>query len=111
MLTDEQKHEARNLSAKICGVRLLIAEYEAKKKELSDQLALLLLSNGEEKWADDRFTVSISQKKRETLDKHLLVANGVDTDVIQRSTKVTAWTETIVREKKEKDGGAEDATA
>lgn len=68
-------------------------EYDRLKTEI----AVVMVSNGHEKFQIGNWNISVREQSRDTISKDLLVELGVGTDVIQAATKRSPYTVVDVR--------------
>lgn len=75
------------------------AEAETVEK-LTAEIKELLAEAGEQNADLDRWKITLSTSGRSSIDKNLLLLEGVDTDIIERATKTSVSTSLRVTEKK-----------
>lgn len=98
--TDAQRDKLEVLTTR----RQLHAARAKEESETVDKLTAEikeLLAKAGETGADlDRWKITLSTSGRSTIDKNLLLLEGVDTDIIERATKTSVSTSLRVTEKK-----------
>ena len=90
--------EAKELLAEGVEVGLVLKEYEKREKEIKDRLAEIAGMNEQtgEGFKFGHMATVITRKSRATLNKDLLLQNGVEPEIINASMKETEYTEVRV---------------